>query len=242
MRHVSFLRFRRAVGFVLVACVLWLLAVGAGAFFGHVEHLKTRSFNLPEGHVFDISLPRGVGGGETTSLTVTTVDSNDPELVKDGYLLLATVLQDFPGPFWAGPRGSLRVTITLNRPAADYPLAIQCIEDLYRYVQWLVVSRDVADGCEVFRTEVEGLPAITKRWSDFKDLGVKRPRSNTVYSFLVSRDLFVEVAFKIIPWNDDRDSYSAWLPKAEELREAILRSIVLRPTNTVDRSSQSDIR
>jgi hypothetical protein len=213
------------LGLVVLSGVLWILALKANMLTREVQPLRPRSFELLGASSFDISLPRGVVG-QAGELTV--VNSNDPELVTDGYLILASVLHDFPGSFWKGPRGSLRVTITLNRTAADYEMTVQSAEDLRRYMQWLVVSRNVSRGCEISQVEVKGMPIVVTKWSKDEVVDAGRLRSNTVYSFLVGRGLFVEVASKIIPWGDGRGGGDTWVSQAEALEEEILQSITLR--------------
>jgi hypothetical protein len=227
MKYLRILLTRQMAYLLALCAILLVLALGSKAFSHQADTLNTATFNFPK-HSLSISLPRGFWLRDPGPSNTVTVNLANREFLKDDYLQLASVLNDFTGSIWLGPPGSLRVTVSVQKRHSDYPKRIQSLDELQSYIRWFLVKTNSGEGSEVSQTKLNGVPAVVRKWYNLGGNVVEDVATTEIYSLPLSDDLFVNIGFVIITYSHGRESYSSWLPKSIALREAIVKSIQLR--------------
>lgn len=225
-RLTIYARHRRMFGAAILGFCASVAPVQAVA-----SPMQPYEIRLPE-HVLRLSLPREMVREDSPVKVTEQFDAQNAGFIRDGFDGVFETLYDFNGAFWEDAYGSLKIDIIVLKKVPDIEGDITTIDGLDRYLQeWKRISPGHGPQRVFSRQSINGMPAVKRTQNTFAAPGNDNSYESQIYSLPLNSDLFVEVGFTVLRWNDNPRKERKWRPKAEAMREAIKATVTLTSTN-----------
>jgi hypothetical protein len=218
-------RLRRA------AALCCIFQVGVSSLIAGTPETKYYAIDLT-GHTLTFSVPVEVANQVRPLYVQTLFDPANPGFQRNGVRQLEGKFYQFRGPIWTGTYGWFQFDIDVVNRDPTYGQSVRTLDSLDRYIRLWAAGRSI--GFQYSRKSLSGvvwLQRLLRTNEPLPPVGDGHLEDIEAFSVPLNDDMFLQVIFRIA--ESDPGSADKWIADAEQFREAIEATLVIKANEVV---------